>query len=156
MRKEKYARKYPPIIAIDFDGTISKYTFGRFNYLLRNFGEGSIEISNDWVNIIKALHQKGAELILYTCREGYYLDMAECVLDYYGILHCFGSINSNTEKQLIRFDAVTQPRKPIADFYIDDLSGAGTRTRENLLDDLRYIYFTDIYLNKFFKEENNE
>jgi len=147
MRKEKYAEKYPPIIAIDFDGTISKYTFGKFNILFYMAGPNGVEIDKDWVEVIKKLHQTGAELILYTCREGFYLERALSVLKVNGILECFGSINSNTEKQLKRYNAKWQPTKPIADFYIDDLGGLGS-DRNDLLNQLIEIYLTDTYLNK--------
>ncbi len=146
MRPIKYSKKYPPIIAIDFDGTISNKTFGKFNYKYRTLGVGYMTIEQEWIDIIKRLHNRGAELILYTCREGYYLKMATDVLNANGILDCFVAINENSQKQLIRFDACEQPRKPIADFYLDDLAGLGVK-RDDLLFYLRKIYFTDYYLN---------
>lgn len=88
------------IIAVDFDGTItldSPYPItGKPNM--------------NMVNLIKKL-QVNNKIILWTCREGKYLEEALNICSSLGIV--FDEVNENIDK-------TSSSRKIYADYYIDD------------------------------------
>ena len=87
------------IIAVDFDGTLSKGRWpdvGVPNFLL--------------IEKLLQLQQDGHKLILWTCREGQYLDAARAFLNENGI-----------DMDGYNFSPYQlQSRKIVADIYIDD------------------------------------
>lgn len=91
------------IIAIDFDGTITHYS----PYPIMG------HIREDAKVYIKKLYDKGYTLILWTSRDGDYLEEALRSLENENLLQYFKKIKQNT------------PRKLIADFYIDDRAITG-------------------------------
>jgi uncharacterized HAD superfamily protein len=93
------------IVAVDFDGTLCEDKFP--------------EIGVPYHSIIDALlraQERGAKLILWTCRKGEFLNAA---VDWCGArgLH-FDAINANLPESIERYGGDT--RKVCADFYIDD------------------------------------
>lgn len=93
------------VIAIDFDGTVVKNKWpeiGRFRFLAKP--------------VIKWLKKRGHELILFTCREGIYLDHAYYFLKAHGIE--FKYYNENTAERIREYGG--DCRKISADLYLDD------------------------------------
>ena len=101
---------HAPIIAVDFDGTITK---------ANNYPECG-EFMPGAIAALKALKAVGCTLILWTCREGEPLAAA--------VEHC--------RKAGVEFDAVNEQapqvrelfggaRKVFANFYVDDLNVGG-------------------------------
>jgi len=97
---------FQPIIAVDFDGTITK------EHNFQNFSQND-EINPHAVEVLNRLHEKGCRIILWTCREGQTLEEAKIYcnnhsipIDYY---------NENVPE--LHFTA----RKVFANYYIDDL-----------------------------------
>ena len=101
---------YPPILAVDFDGTIKKS--GELNDYDSELNEGCKEV-------LIELKKRGCKLILWTCRDGEYLEKAKEYLAKHGILHLFDAFNENTQ------EAFTTSNKIYADYYIDDLTLEG-------------------------------
>lgn len=93
------------IIAIDFDDTITEYSpwpiMGR--------------IKPEAVSVIKKIKKAGHTIILWTCRDGKYLDEAVNALKKEGVE--FDYINE--------FPGVPTSRKVYADIYIDDRALGG-------------------------------
>ena len=92
-------------IAVDFDGTLcySKWPdCGQPNQAL-------ITYLQEW-------RRNGNKLILWTCREGKFLDEAVNWCKSYGL--GFDAINDNLEEEKQRWG--NNPRKVAADIYIDD------------------------------------
>jgi hypothetical protein len=93
------------IIAIDFDGTITKNKWpevGQFRFLAKP--------------VIKWLQKRGHELILFTCREGDYLYNAYFFLKSNGIEVTY--YNENTKERIEEYGG--DCRKISADLYLDD------------------------------------
>lgn len=96
---------YPKIYAVDFDGT-----------LCRNAWPGIGKENKPLIRFLKREQAKGAELILWTMREGSLLDEA--------ILWCaergltFSAVNENIDR--LKKEYGNNPRKVYADVYIDD------------------------------------
>lgn len=93
------------IIAVDFDGTLCDEEYPG--------------IGLPHMDLIKALiceREQGHKLILWTCREGKFLDEAVnwCKSNGLG----FDAINDNLEEEKQRWG--NNPRKVAADIYIDD------------------------------------
>ena len=88
------------VIAVDFDGTITdKNEFPSIG----KFKEHAIDA-------IKNLQAHGHKVILWTCREGPYLDDAKLALNKVGV--CLNGYNYSPYQ--------LQSRKIVADVYIDD------------------------------------
>ena len=93
------------IIAIDFDDTITEPS----PYPITG------KVRKDAIKYITKLYLDGHKLILWTCREGKYLNEALQILDDCELLYKFDKINDNV-------DGKTSSRKIFADYYIDDKS----------------------------------
>lgn len=101
----------PPIIAVDFDGTITKfndYNGFTFEAPLKEGAQG----------VLQRLKAKGATIILWTCREGVkleeariYCEMHDIPIDYY---------NENVPELIAAWGLSS--RKVFADYYVDDLA----------------------------------
>lgn len=103
--------KYKPIIAIDFDMTISNNV--DYTKLVNPPMPGAVDV-------IRELRDHGCILILWTCRNINSLEDAKEYLAKYGILDCFDYFNENTsEIQTAWADHISSP-KIYADVYIDD------------------------------------
>ena len=90
------------VIAIDFDGTITKEN------LFPKIGE----LRKNVIEVIKNLQNHGHKCVLWTCREGKYLMEARNLLESKGLI--MDGINTSP------YDHINQGRKMIADLYIDD------------------------------------
>ena len=90
------------VIAIDFDGTITKEN------LFPKIGE----LRKNVIDVIKNLQNHGHKCVLWTCREGKYLIEARNLLESKGLI--MDGINTSP------YDHINQGRKMIADLYIDD------------------------------------
>lgn len=94
------------IYAVDFDGTLcrgERYpTIGHPNYYLIEF--------------LKEKRLQGEQVILWTCREGTFLEEAVNWCKKYGLE--FDYINENTDEMKKRYK--NDSRKIFAHFYIDD------------------------------------
>ena len=93
------------IIAVDFDNTIARTTFPEIH--------GEIAGAIDSLNRFQTA---GHTIILWTCREGKYLDDAVRWLAGHGFSP--DCVNCHSEKQISEWG--TDPRKIGADVYIDD------------------------------------
>lgn len=96
----------PYQLAIDFDGTLVKDNYPEI-------GEPHMEL----ISILKIAKKCGFILILYTCREGIYLQAAVEFLKELGLE--FDCVNDNYNKN---FDGLGNCRKIGAHFYYDDRS----------------------------------
>lgn len=98
-------KREPLIYAVDFDGT-----------LCENAWPGIGKENKTLIRFLKREQAKGAELILWTMREGKYLDDALRWCMERGLT--FAAINDN----LLRLKTMygNNPRKVYADVYIDD------------------------------------
>jgi len=114
-----------PVIAIDFDGTITKPGCGN----LFVFRPGCKEV-------VSELHRLGFELRLWTCRYGKSLEEAMDFLKENGILYCFKGVNTNSEQISEGYD----PRKIVADIYIDDRNFGGLPSWYELLAGIKKTY----------------
>lgn len=94
-------------IAIDFDKTIVEDKFP----LIGEAREGALEG-------IRALHEMGHKLFLWTCREGESLQNAIDWLNENGVGDLFTAFNDNDEETKINFGH--NSRKLTVDLYIDD------------------------------------
>lgn len=94
------------IIAVDFDGTLCKHEFP-------NIGQANMEI----ITLIKKLKSQGHQIILWTCRDGLYLeDAVKWCKENFGIY--FDAINDNVQETKDTF--IDLSKKVYADIYIDD------------------------------------
>lgn len=92
--------------AIDFDGTIVQHAFPDVGRL-----------RPDMLNLMRWLRQEGHCIILWTCREGKYLDDAVKFLDKAGIPYDY--VNENPEAPYVTDSGIVN-RKVYAHYYIDD------------------------------------
>ena len=98
-------RETGKIIAVDFDGTLCENAFPAIGSEKPTVIEG-----------LKRARQKGARLILWTCRDGKQLtDAIDWCLER-GI--CFDAVNEGLPEMLEAFGNDT--RKVFADVYLDD------------------------------------
>lgn len=129
------ARKYPqfpPIIKVDFDGTMTEVNdFRGFNENPSNYKPRQYA-----KEVLNELRSKGAILILYTNREGEYLEIAKQWLDEHGIV--FDYYNENHTG--LPFDS----RKVFADYGIDDMNYTQSDQTIDFLK-LREIVLSDPY-----------
>lgn len=94
------------IIAVDFDGTITKdNTYPHIK-----------ELNHELIASLKELKSQGHKLILWTCRCDEFLDDAVKVCSNNGLT--FDAINDNIEEHIAKFN--NNCRKVYADIYIDD------------------------------------
>ena len=106
--KKKAKVKRAPVWAVDFEGILTKR---------RKFPEiGSPNISA--IELLKMARLQGVKLILWTCREGKYLEEALEWCKNYGLE--FDAVNDNLPGALEYLGQNT--RKVLADMYIDDKS----------------------------------
>lgn len=92
------------IIAVDFDGTIIKAgCFPNLGPALPHAFE-----------VLKKLQEKGHQLILWTCRDGKYLETAVNFCKENGLV--FDAVNENIDK--VYYSGAS--RKIVANIYIDD------------------------------------
>lgn len=96
---------YKKVIAIDFDGCICENDFPYVGF-------------PHWkvINEAKAEQEKGAKLILWTCREGEYLEDALAACHEWGLY--FDAVNDSVDSWKKNFKNNT--RKVGADEYWDD------------------------------------
>lgn len=106
---------FPPIIAVDFDGTIK--TDPAFTVL-------DCPIADNCVEVLTRLHKLGCRLILWTCRnlseEGGGFKEALDFLRKHEILGLFEKYNENVEG--LPFNCLP---KIYADYYLDDKNLGG-------------------------------
>lgn len=95
------------IIAVDFDGTLCEDRYPHIGEPKQNVIDEAIK-----------RQQNGDKLILWTCREGYHLDLAIAWCKSHGIT--FDAINCNLPENIAQWK--TNPRKIGADEYWDDKS----------------------------------
>lgn len=93
------------IYAVDFDGTLCSNAWP-------DIGELNTEV----IRFLKREQANGAELILWTMREGETLEKALLWCEQHGLV--FSAVNDNSEIQKAKYN--NNPRKVFADFYIDD------------------------------------
>ena len=93
------------IIACDFDGTLCKHEFP-------NIGSSNIEV----INLIKTFKSQGHKIILWTCRDGKYLENAVKWCKNLGLE--FDAVNDNVQE--VKDNFVKMSSKIYADIYIDD------------------------------------
>ena len=98
------------IIAIDFDGTITKND---------NQYPVTGTVREEAIEKIKQLYDKGYTLVLWTCRTGRYMEEALSILEKHDVLRCFTAVNKDVVNR------VQESRKIVADFYIDDTATMG-------------------------------
>lgn len=103
--KEKKVEKKTQIWAIDFDGTLT--TGGAWP----NIGKPNVNL----IELLKLAHTMGVKLILWTSREGHYLDEAVEWCKDYGLE--FDAVNDNLPEIV---ENSGNPRKVIAHLFIDD------------------------------------
>lgn len=102
----RHAAKLPPIVAFDFDGTIT------LQDEYPNIGKPNIEV----IKTIRDFQLNGVKVILWTCRDGAALEEAITFCLAYGIK--FDAVNENLP--LIQEYFGRDTRKIYADLYIDD------------------------------------
>ena len=90
------------VIAVDFDGTLTKQNcFPKIGELRKNA-----------VEVIQNLQKHGHKCFLWTCREGKYLEDAKKYLESKGLYMDGYNVSP--------YDNINNGRKAIADLYIDD------------------------------------
>lgn len=94
-----------PIIAVDFDGTLVENDFPKIGAPIYST-----------INTIKRMQAMGAKLILWTCRQGHYLEKALAACADLGLK--FDAVNENLPEVNERMG--TDSRKIVADLYVDD------------------------------------
>ena len=108
------------IYAIDFDGTIVEEKFPKIGAL-----------KPEAVEFIRHIQQNGDKWILFTLREGEYLQQAVDFLNANG-LHP-DAVNDNLPEKIRQWG--NNPRKISADIYIDDRNMGGLRFSEYKIGD---------------------
>jgi hydroxymethylpyrimidine pyrophosphatase-like HAD family hydrolase len=121
-QKSKGGVELGKIYAIDFDGTLCK----------RKYPKIGDEIPEN-IDFVKQLAEDGHELILWTCREGDYLQDAVDWCKERGLE--FDAINENLSRITDKYG--NDCRKVFADYYIDDKNYSipvdTEKTRQRLL-----------------------
>lgn len=93
------------VIAVDFDGTIARENWPQVGDLIHKAKR-----------VLKAFKERGGTILIWTCREGEYLEDARRFLIENDIP--FDKLNSNSDELLDRYGI--DSRKLGADMYIDD------------------------------------
>ncbi len=114
-----FKKQIMPILKVDFDGTIVKE---KFPYV----GD-PIPMALD---VIKKFHDHGYNTILWTCREGEHLQDAIVFLESHGIF--FDVVNTNHHNNPYRH--LSPPRKPFANYHIDDKNIGGLLSWQQIHD----------------------
>lgn len=94
-------------IAVDFDGTICDNKFPACGLP-----------KSDIIDSLKAMRENGHKIILFSCREGKYLEEALAYCKNFGLE--FDAVNENLPELIDKFGC--DCRKIGADIYIDDKS----------------------------------
>ena len=97
----------PPIIAVDFDGTLFHTQFPEI-----------IAPNLPLINWCKQQKEQGSILILWTCRSGDNLQAAVEACKKEGLT--FNYINEHSAEALDTFTVTSNSHKVFADIYIDD------------------------------------
>jgi len=98
------------VFAIDFDGTLS---FGKY--------PDTGPANEGLINFLVTRKKKGDKLILWTCREGEFLQLAIDFCRNNGLE--FDAVNDNLPENIAQYGV--NSRKISCDFYIDDKSISG-------------------------------
>lgn len=93
------------IIAVDFDGTICKDRYP-------DIGEANETL----INMLVQCQENGEKLILWTCRQGIFLQEAICFCKAKGLE--FDAVNQNLPEIIEKYGS--DSRKIYADLYLDD------------------------------------
>lgn len=96
---------YPPVLAVDFDGTIVENKFPGIGKLMPNSKE-----------VLQRLYGMGCRIIIWTCRTGMRLEDAIDFCNAEGIP--FDTVNENLPEIIQAFGG--DMRKVFANYYIDD------------------------------------
>lgn len=100
------------MIAVDFDGTLCEHSFPAI---------GKVEIKHMKVmGYCKIAQSKGAIIILWTCREGKYLDEAVKWCGEQGLIFNYINENCRISQEFCKNYYGKNSRKIFADEYIDD------------------------------------
>lgn len=106
--------KYRPIIAVDFDGTITKTN----NYPFKPTLE---DLQDNCVAVLQHCKEHGFIIILWTCREGAFLQDAVDFCKEVGIPIDY--VNENCKEVIDSWGSTS--RKIFANYYVDDLNLGG-------------------------------
>ena len=117
MREESEHRHLT--LAIDFDGTIVEHKFPAVG----EFRDGAKKYINK-------LYDGGHCIIINTCRTDDYAERARAFLDTNGVKYHWLNENSLETRMVFKFD----PRKLLADIYIDDRNLGGLPEWEEIYD----------------------
>jgi len=107
-KEEDKKKKKKLIFAIDFDGTIVSNSFPKIG-----------EPNKKMIEFIKKIKENGDQWILYTCRDGKYLQEA---LDF---LETLGIKPDKANEDILDFEGKSKSCKPFANIYIDDRNAGG-------------------------------
>jgi hypothetical protein len=108
--------RYKPIIAVDFDGTITRRsTFPR--------KPKKEELADNCIEVLQRLHDAGCEIILWTCRAGKELLDAITFCAEVGIPLDY--VNTPTKECYEVWGNLYESRKVFANYYIDDFNLGG-------------------------------
>lgn len=100
---------FPPIIAVDFDGTLVENKFPEIG-----------DINHHIWNVVKAYQGIGYKIVLWTCRTGGMLKDAVQFCKNHGL--AFDAVNQNIPEVQAYYGEDT--RKVFANMYLDDRSAA--------------------------------
>lgn len=108
------------IIAVDFDGTLCDHEYP-------GIGKPNVKL----IELVKDLRAKGAQLVLWTCREGIQLEDAIVWCREFGLE--FDAVNENAPGVKEKIGVMLATRKIYADIYIDDRGIHPDRILEGVL-----------------------
>ena len=103
------------IVAVDFDGTLVENAFPEIG-----------APKEDVISFVRALHQAGAKIILWTCRNQQHLADAIAYCNLMGIP--YDEVNENLPEIKNLYGGDT--RKVYADYYLDDKNISLTNMEE--------------------------
>ena len=115
---EKSEERKTTVVAVDFDNTIA---YSRYPTIIK-----SLPHAMDVLRVL--MNDPYTILILWTCREGEYLQQALDFCELYGIK--FDYVNENCKRNLDLY--TVDCRKISADIYLDDKSYQGRESVEKL------------------------
>lgn len=107
MTRKNIEKTRPPVIAVDFDLTISPQNFEDFSM--------EVEPTRGVEEFLQLVKTYGCRVVLWTCREGDSLQEAKDYLESWGLLKYFSGFNENLE-----LNGYPDCRKIFADLYVDD------------------------------------
>ena len=117
--------EHKKIIAVDFDGTLCENRFP-------DIGNPNFSV----IEYIKRQKSIGAQIILWTCREGEYLQNALAWCNSYGIE--FDAVNDDVQQTKDSF--IDCGRKVYADEYIDDKAIPVMFFKREVRDSIRSVF----------------